>query len=114
MTLRESFVRQFGEQEARTVEASAKFHIVPMGQSYRKGSDPFLHDVMACVCFCCFETDSARHHHGFRALLPDIKRWIFEECDFGQYDGVPSVFLMPPFAERLDVYSRRSLFGGAR
>lgn len=85
MSVRESFVRQFGEEDAVSIEKAAREH--KNGVHDKTGTDPFKWAILICIGYQCFEYESYRKHHGIKASFLDIKRWCIEEADLGSHDG---------------------------
>lgn len=89
MTLRESFVEKFGEEDAKRAEAAAMDH-----KSFRNfdeakgyGSNKFRWCVLMVISFEC--AGEYRDHHGFEVVSEDtLKTWMVEHVEeFNAHDG---------------------------
>ena len=85
MSTRESFVKHFGEAQARAIENAALMH--QNGIHDRRGSDPFRWAICICIGFQCMEVDRYRESHGITALWDDIETWIKDHGDLAHHDG---------------------------
>lgn len=85
LSVRESFVRQFGEEEAQALEVAAESH--KNGIHNEHGSDKFKWVICICIGHQCFEKDRYREHHGIKATFEDIKSWCIEEGELDTHDG---------------------------
>jgi len=85
-TIRESFVRHFGEDQAKAVETAAAEHENGINNT-NKGSDEFRWAIAIALGYECMEIDGYRAHHGITADWPAIQQWIKDHGDLGNHDG---------------------------
>lgn len=86
MSVRDSFVAAFGEEQALAVEAARAEH---RGDHLddRDGSDPFRTAIAICLGFECMSKDSYRESHGITVPWEDIRVWIKAHGDLANHDG---------------------------
>lgn len=85
MSVRESYVQTFGEQEAAALEAAAEEHKNGVHDEY--GTDPFRWAVVIAIGYQCAEVPQYRNHHGIKAPWEDIRQWIIDHGDLANHDG---------------------------
>ena len=85
MTVRDSFVRAFGDEQATAVEEAAARHDNAVHPT--RGSDPFKWAVAIAIGYQCMEKDAYRSYHGITAPWPALQQWIRESCDLKSHDG---------------------------
>lgn len=104
MSSRESFVRWFGESQARHVENAGEMHLSPLllpGISFNlndahvnddRGSDPFRYLFIACIANCCFDERYA-DFHGITVNEQAAKDWCIDQDLVRGHDGdIPDYF----------------------
>ena len=90
MTIRDSYVEHFGEEQATKVEESALTHMRDVSAGHREdswGSDPFRYHLLACISFDCFTVEKNREYHGITVPLDDVRAWALEHADLHLHDG---------------------------
>ncbi len=85
VSVRRSFVRTFGEEQAEKIEAAAAEH--KNGVHDKTGSDPFKWAIVICIGFECFTKKDYRSHHGITAPVEKIKGWIKRSGHLDTHDG---------------------------
>ena len=86
MSVRESFVKQFGDEQAKAIEKAAREH--GNGVNNRNlGSDPFKWAILICLGYECVSKDAYREYHGITVPFDQLEKWIIEEADLGSHDG---------------------------
>lgn len=90
MSVRDSFVARFGEDQAARFEDAANGHVgdllaIQIGDE--RGSDPFKWVLLQVISFQCAEVESYRRHHSITAPWEEVKAWIKSEAKLGQHDG---------------------------
>jgi hypothetical protein len=85
LSVRESFVARFGEEQAAAIEVAAKEH--ENGVHDERGSDPFKWAILICVGYQCMEKDDFRAYHGITAPFAEIKAWAKAEGGLDTHDG---------------------------
>lgn len=86
MSVRDSFVARFGEDEAQRFEAAANQH--GNGLNYaRKGSDPFKWVVAIVIGYQCAEVEGYRGIHGITSSWDEVKDWIKTDANLASHDG---------------------------
>lgn len=85
-SIRESFVERFGEEEALIMVSAAEEHANGVNDE-NKGSDSFRWAICIAIGYQCFELDSYRKYHGFRAPYSEIQQWIMEDANLKEHDG---------------------------
>lgn len=85
MSIRDSFVEAFGEDQAAAVEAAAEFH--KNGVHDRPGSDYFRWAIVIAIGYECMSADDYREHHGISAPWPDLHDWIRDHANLREHDG---------------------------
>jgi hypothetical protein len=86
MSIREQFIRVFGEEQADRIETAAREHGNGTNDA-NLGSDPFKWALCICIGYQCMEVDRYRDHHGITAPWEDLKAWMVEHADLGTHDG---------------------------
>lgn len=90
MTVRNSFVDHFGEEQASKVEESALMHLSHVSEGHKHdkwGDDPFQYHLLTCIAFDCFTRDKNRKYHGITVPLEELKAWALEYGDLYLYRG---------------------------
>lgn len=85
MSVRDSFVQKFGEDEARRLEDAASEH--KNGVHDWTGSDPFKWVLVICIGYQCFEKPSYRTYHKIEAPYEEIRQWIKSDGHLDTHDG---------------------------
>jgi hypothetical protein len=85
MSVRESFVAQFGEENALALEAAAREH--ENGMHPNQGADPFKWTLMLVLSFQCAELPHYQEHHGISLDWPSFQQWIKDHGELASYDG---------------------------
>lgn len=83
--VRESFVRHFGENQAKKFEGAAREHA--NGINDKEIGDPFKWAILICIGYQCAEVEGYREHHGITASWPKIKSWIKQNGKLSTYKG---------------------------
>ncbi len=108
-SIRDKFVKEFGEGLAEQLEAAAMYHGYSVGVNM--GSDPFKWVLLTCIDFQCFEKDRFRKFHGIpkKPSYTVLKRWIRDNAELGTHDGNYNRFMLASGAYDyyLDSYIRR-------
>lgn len=86
MSIRESFVAQFGEDEAKALERAAEEHRSSVGP-VDKGDDPFQWVIIMCIGFECISKSSYRTYHQILAPYEELKSWIRDNAHLTEYEG---------------------------
>ncbi len=84
MSIRDKFVKSFGEKEARQIEEAALSHSNGVN-SKNKGSDQFKWAILICIGYECL----TRFHkyHKIKTPFIKLKKWIRDNADLGSHDG---------------------------
>lgn len=85
MTVRNSFVANFGEENALAFEAAAEAH--DNGLHPNRGSDPFKWVLMLVLSYECASKPLFAFHHGITAEWELVDAWIEAKAEMGEYDG---------------------------
>jgi hypothetical protein len=85
-SVRTSFVKAFGENEAKAIEAAARFHANGINDG-KLGSDPFKWALTIIIGYQCAEIASYRAHHKITAPWNKIKTWIKKHGELKSHDG---------------------------
>ncbi len=89
MTTRGSFVKRFGEEDARRIEEAAEGHLSDMlgGAHFGddRGGDEFKYLFLAAIGYECI--GRFREDHGIQASEVDMRDWALTEGDLGSFDG---------------------------
>jgi hypothetical protein len=85
MTVRDSFVAHFGEENALAFEAAAEEH--ENGMHPNKGSDPFQWTLMLVLSYECASKPRYAKYHGITAPWDKVDAWIIEHGHMADYDG---------------------------
>ena len=85
MSIRQAFVKRFGEREALAIETAANEH--KNGVHDKQGSDPFKWALLICIGYQCMELGKYRKYHGINAKWPDLKKWIKRSGHLDSHDG---------------------------
>ena len=86
MSVRESFVTRFGEDEALRFESAANGHANGIN-SANTGSDNFKWVIAIVIGYQCAEVDGYRKHHGITSPWDEVKAWIKSDASLGSHDG---------------------------
>lgn len=84
-SIREKFVRKFGETEAKNIEIAAESH--KNGIHDKLGSDPFKWALLICIGFQCMEVERFRKYHNIMTPWLDLKAWIKRNGKLSTHDG---------------------------
>jgi hypothetical protein len=88
MTIRDSFVEHFGEEDAGRIEEASIGHQnddkVNHGND-RWGKDPFKYHLLMCISHECFS--EFHEWHGIKADAAAMKAWALEHADLHEYEG---------------------------
>jgi hypothetical protein len=85
---RDSFVKNFGQEEANRIEAAAEGHLNDMDDMFpNRGSDPFRWAICICIGFECMSKEEYRKGHGITTPWKELKTWIKEQGDLQNHDG---------------------------
>ncbi len=87
-SIRDKFVKEFGEELAEKLEAAAECHRNGVNDG-NKGSDPFKWVLLICIGYQCFEESRFRKFHGIpkKPSYAVLKRWIRDNAELGTHDG---------------------------
>jgi hypothetical protein len=84
MTVRDGFVKRFGEENASAVERAAEKHCNGVNDQ-KRGSDPFK---WACLIVIGYECISRfREYHKIDINPVSFKQWCIEDGNLGEHDG---------------------------
>ena len=86
MSIRDSFVEEFGEEQARCIEAAANHHNY-VGMYNNKGSDPFKWAILVCISYQCMEIEEYRNNHGITVPFEQLQNWAVTKGNLNKYDG---------------------------
>lgn len=81
-----SFVKYFGEDQAKAVEAAAEEHANGPNNT-KRGSDPFRWAITIAIGYQCMEKDGYRKHHGITPKWDKLKAWIKRYGNLAEHDG---------------------------
>jgi hypothetical protein len=84
-TIRIAFVKEFGEDTAKAIEAAANEH--ENGLHPDQGKDPFKWALLLAISYQCFELPDYRKHHKIKPAYSRIKKWIKTNGRLDTYDG---------------------------
>lgn len=104
MSIRESFVSHFGEDEAVRVEEASLMHIKgtfsgglgqvletigldPDRSEMKWGSDPFKWHLRNAITHECLARPEFRAHHGIHTPTSELKLWSQQYGDLDNFDG---------------------------
>jgi hypothetical protein len=90
VTVRESFVARFGEDQAVAIENASRDHMTMDSSIHAEdslGSDPFKYHFLNAVSYECISRPRFREHHGITADLDAMRDWALTEGDLGGHDG---------------------------
>lgn len=85
-TIRNIFVKDFGEEEAQAFEQAAIEHSNEFN-SKNKGSDSFKWVLTIVIGYDCFLKKEYRKYHNITTPTKKIKKWIKDNADLGTHDG---------------------------
>ena len=85
MSVRDSFVKKFGEAEASKFEVAAESH--KNGIHDKQGSDPFKWVILICIGSECFTNPRYRAYHGITADAEEVRQWCLQHGDLASHDG---------------------------
>ena len=85
-TIRKEFVKEFGENTARLIEACALEHSNGINNN-DKGDDPFKWAILMCIGYECMSKPEYRKYHGFDIKWREVKRWIKDNARLGEHKG---------------------------
>lgn len=86
MSVRDNFVAQFSETEARAIEDAARSHGNGIND-VDKGSDEFKWAICICIGYQCMELTQYRKHHGITAPFDELKQWIIDHGELDSHNG---------------------------
>ena len=82
-SVRKSYVKFFGEEQARILEQAAEGHDNEVHS--RRGSDPFKWAVLICIGYQCVEKYAEEHK--ITVPFKKFKWWCREHGELGTHDG---------------------------
>lgn len=82
-SIREKFVKEFGEEQATMVEKASDFHDKDIHNN--KGSDPFKWSLLIAIGYECI--DRYKDYHKITIPTKKLKDWIKNNADLGSHDG---------------------------
>jgi len=86
LSVKEKFVRDWGEDLAQKVEEAANSH--RNGVNDQKIGDPFKWALLICIGYQCLEVERYRESHGIPPLdWEKMKIWIRDNAELGSYSG---------------------------
>ena len=77
VSVRESYVEHFGEEQAQALERAAEYH--KNGIHNKKGSDPFKWAIVIALGYECVSREGFRGWHGITVPFEQLDE-DFEEC----------------------------------
>ena len=90
-SIREKFVKDFGEKQALKVEECSDSHLAYLGFTRKNlGSDKFKGAIVIIISFQCLEVDGFRQYHNVGKDMPSwkvLKEWIKDNGKLKTYDG---------------------------
>lgn len=86
MSIREKFVKDFGEEQTRNIEKAAICHSNGINNK-NKGSDHFKWCLLICIGYQCMEKESFRNYHQISISWKVLKQWIKDNGDLRNHDG---------------------------
>jgi len=84
MSVRNSFVETFSEDQAMRIEQAAYYHLNGIN-SANKGSDPFKWACLIVIGYQCVE--KYPKDHSITVSQDDFKKWCLEHGELGSHDG---------------------------
>lgn len=88
-TVRESFVKEFGERNAKVIESCAKEHGNGINNK-KKGSDPFKNALLIVIGYECVSKEIYFKYHKFdsKRISPyRFEKWCKEKGELNTHDG---------------------------
>lgn len=85
-SIRKAFVKKFGEDQAKAIEAAAQGHANGVNDGSR-GSDPFKWALLIAIGYQCIELDDYRSYHGITAPWAEVKQWMIDHAKLDEHDG---------------------------
>lgn len=88
MSIRESFVSMFGEDQAVRIEEAALQHMNGMGQVHSQdswGSDPFRYMILGAIGWECVTRFA--EFHGITIDPVAFQLWVLDHADLHEHDG---------------------------
>lgn len=85
-SIREEFVKEFGEKCALAIESAAQEHADGIN-SKNKGSDEFRWAILICIGYQCAEKKEYRSYHGIAPSWRRIKSWVKRSAHLEQHIG---------------------------
>lgn len=88
MSVRESFVARFDEEQAQRIEEASIGHVNddPVNHANDKwGPDPFKYHLLNCISHECLGRWST--YHGITVPEAEVKEWALAEADLYHYEG---------------------------
>lgn len=87
MSVRESFVERFGEEQAVALENAGNGHRADLLAGDEHGPDAFRDAIVIAIGFECFTSDHYRKSHGITVPVADLTAWIREHGDLAHHTG---------------------------
>lgn len=84
--IRKAFVRKFGEDQAKAIEAAANEHGNGINNK-NKGSDHFKWALLIAIGYECMSRAEFRKYHGVSVPWKTLKPWIIKHADLKNHDG---------------------------
>jgi len=85
MSVRDSFVEHFGEEQTKLVEAAAEAHDNEVHPN--RGTDPFKWVIAICLGFDCLSCKEYMESHDIDLNWEDVEQWIKDHGKLGTHDG---------------------------
>jgi len=85
-SVKESFIKKFGKEEAEKIEKAAQEHENGVNNG-NKGRDPFKWAILICLGYECISKDGYRDYHGITTPWPELKKWIKRSAKLHTHDG---------------------------
>jgi hypothetical protein len=85
MSIREKYVAEFGEEQAKALEQAADTH--KNGIHDNKGSDPFKWAILIAIGYECSTRDAFKEYHGISVPTEKWKQWVKEHAELSSHDG---------------------------
>jgi len=85
MSVRDSFVAEFGEDQAVAIERAAAEH--DNGVHSVRGSDPFKWAVCICIGYECVSRPEFAEYHSITVPQERFKEWCLNHGELRSHDG---------------------------
>lgn len=88
MTIRDSFIQHFGEENATRLEEATLGHMGNMPEVHRNdrwGDDPFRYMILAVIGYEC--VTKFREYHGITMDPDEFKQWVLMYADLHLFEG---------------------------